>query len=217
MLARPAKFVGAPILVIALGISAAVGTWLLYPTFQLQRMVLENLRIENLGVPIVLWANLYAGWNLYHAGAQNFGVLCLYRRRGFRGRQRAVVLIACVVATVFLSHEASRLFGYQIVGLFCLGLVSVNHWLTAIGLSAHVHAQSWHCSPWWFVAVVLAAGGLLMWAFQAALLGTFRSAVMALCLRAALGIWHFLQDRYLWQFSKPEVRNTIGVAMFAHA
>jgi hypothetical protein len=210
MLERPAKFVGGPALVIAAGVVAAVATWTLFPDFKLGPMALENVRLDNLDVPIVLWANLYAVWNLYHFGAQNFGLLCLYRRRGFKGRQKAIVLATCVAVTVFLGHEAARLFGVVGTMLFLMGLVTVNHWFAAIGLVAHVHARHSGRSPLWFVATVLVVGTGLVLAFYAALLSSVHAAMMALCLRGALGIWHFLQDRWIWKLSDPRVRATIG-------
>lgn len=214
MIERPAKFVGVPTLVMAVGIAAAVATWTLFPGFKLGPMALENVQLDNLDVPIVLWANLYAVWNLYHSGAQNFGFLCLYQRRGFKGRQKAVVLAACVAVTVFLGHEAARLFG--VVGmLFLMGLVTVNHWFAAIGLAAHVHARHSGRSPLWFVAAVLAVGAGLVLAFYAALLSSVHAAMTALCLRGALGIWHFLQDRWIWKLSDPRVRATIGRDIFS--
>lgn len=214
MLERPAKFVGVPGLVIAVGVMAAVATWILFPSFQIGRMVLENVRLDQLGVPLVLWVNLYAVWNLYHAGAQNFGFLCLYRRRGFKGRQRVLALVICVAVTVFLVGYASQLLGIRGLVLFFAGLVWVNHWFAAIGLAAHVHARHSNRSPLWFVAGVLVVGVGLVWAFYSALTLSFFAALMALCLRGSLGIWHFLQDRWVWQLSNPRVRATIGADLF---
>jgi hypothetical protein len=96
------------------------------------------------------------------------------------------------------------------VTLFLLGLVTVNHWFAAIGLAAHVHARHSGRSPLWFIGVILAAGAGLVWAFYAALLFSVHAAMMALCLRGSLGIWHFLQDRWDYQLSNPRVRATIG-------
>ena len=210
MLQRPDKFIGIPALVIAAGVAAALGTWWLFPEFHPGRMVLENVKLERLYVPIVAWANLYAIWNLYHAGAQNFGFLCLYRRKGFTGRWKLAVLAGCVAITVIVGHEISRLFAIFGLTLFLTGLVTVNHWFAAIGLAAHVHGRHNGRSPLWFVGAVIGAGGLLVWLFYAAILASLHAAIMALCLRGSLGIWHFLQDRWIWKLSDPQVRATIG-------
>jgi hypothetical protein len=214
MLGQPGKFIGGPAVVIVAGVAAAVATWLMFPAFQPGRMVLENFKLDNIGVPIVLWANLYAIWNLYHAGAQNFGFLCLYRRRGWKGKQKVAMLAVCIAVSVFVGHEMSRIFSYETVFLFCFGLVTVNHWLAAIGLSAHVHARHNDCSPLWFSGGVILAGGLLVWGFHAGLRYSVHVAILTLCLRGALGIWHFLQDRWIWRLGDPQVRETIGRDIF---
>lgn len=214
MLARPGKFIGVPAAVIISGIVAAVGTWLLFPTFRPADMVLEHLQLKNLTVPIIIWANLYAVWNLYHAGAQNFGFLCLYRRQGWKGRQKYLVLAVCIAISVFVGHEMSRVFEYKGVLLFCFGLVTVNHWFAAIGLSAHVHSRHTGRSPLWFAGGVILAGSLLVWIFYLGITTSLHVMVLTLCLRGALGIWHFLQDRWIWQLSDPQVRATIGRDVF---
>jgi hypothetical protein len=217
MLERPAKFIGVPALVIAAGAGAGLGTWFLFPQFRLGRMALENIQLDQLSVPLVLWANLYALWNLYHAGAQNFGLFCLYRRRGFRGWVKLGVLALFVLGVVLGGHELPRLIALQVAFLFCFGLFTVNHWTAAIGLAAHVHANHTRRSPLWFVGAVFLAGALLFWAFSAALTTSVHLAILALSLRGALGIWHFLQDRWIWKLSNPRVRATIGVDILPDA
>lgn len=214
MLSRPLKFIGGPALVMASATAAALATWWLAPDFVPRHMVLENFHFADVGVPIVLWANLYAAWNLYHAGAQNFGLLCLYRRKGFAKPGKYVVLGAVVAATIFLGHELARLIGGVEAYWFLLGLVTVNHWTAAIGLSAHVHATHYRRSPVWFVVFILIVGCLLAWGFFYACGISARIAVLALCLRGGLGIWHFLQDRWCWKMSDPDVRATIGQDIF---
>lgn len=213
MLRQPGKFIGVPALVVAAGLAAALGTWWLFPHFRLGPMILERVQFANLTVPIVVWANLYALWNLYHGGAQNFGFLSLYLRRSFKGRDRLLALGGCLAVTIFVGHEAPRLFGVAVF-LFTTGLVTVNHSMAAIGIAAHVYARHNGCSPLWFIFGVLAAGGLLFALFSVSFVVSMRAAIMALCLRGALGIWHFLQDRWVWQLSKPEVRSTIGADIF---
>lgn len=210
LMRRPLKFVGTPCLVMAIATSAALATWWLAPNFVPRGMVLENFTFANVGVPIVIWANLYAAWNLYHSGAQNFGLLCLYRCKSFAKPQKYAVLGVAVLVTVFLGHELARLIGGMTAYLFLLGLITVNHWTAAIGLAAHVDGRHHNRSPLWFVGFVLIVGCLLAWAFYAACEISAQVAIMALCLRGGLGIWHFLQDRWIWQMSNPAVRATIG-------
>jgi len=210
MLQRPMKFMGWPALVMAVGVAAAIATWVVYPMFVPQPMALENIDLDQVAVPVVVWANLYAAWNLYHAGAQNFGFLCLYRRKRLTGRARYAVLTTSVLIVVIFGHEAGRIFSYQAAALLIAGLLSANHWLAEVGLSAHVHARHRECSPLWFIGAVILMGFLLLLAFDIGLWYSARAAMLALCLRGALGMWHFLQDRWIWQLSNPQVRATIG-------
>jgi hypothetical protein len=215
MLDKPGKFIGVPILIVLAGIGAGLGTWLLFPKFHPTHMVLENIKLDQLVVPMVIWANLYAIWNLYHAGAQNFGFLCLYRGKGFKGWPKMMVLAVCIAITVLLGHELGRVLGYRVVVLFCVGAIIVNHWFAAIGLATHVMGRHYNCSPLWFAIGIIAVGGLLVWAFYTALFASTLGAIMALCVRGSFGIWHFLQDRWVWKLSNPQVRATIGADLFA--
>jgi hypothetical protein len=216
MLRNPAKFIGVPALVMFFGAVAAVTTWTVFPSFRPERMVLENLRFDQLGVPMVIFANIYAVWNLYHAGAQNFGFLCLYRRKSFAaGWERRAVLGVCVLVTAGIGHEVSRVLHVPEISLFLAGFFFVNHWLAAIGLSAHVHGQHTGWSPLWFVGAILAAALVLVLAFDTGLWYSTQLAILALCLRAAFGMWHFLQDRWIWKLSDPRIRVIIGGDIFS--
>ena len=199
------------------GLVVALSTWWLFPGYRDHHINLEDLQVTNLQVPMVLWGTIYAMWNLYHAGAQNFGFLCLYRRKGYSpfGR-KFIVLMICVVVTVAIAHEAPRFWHYRMVFLFCLGCVTVNHWLAAIGLSSHAYARHKQCSPWLFVVAVTLAGTLIGYAIFTAVMYSPRLAILALSLRGALGIWHFLQDRWVWKLSDPQVRATIGRDLLKH-
>jgi hypothetical protein len=44
-----------------------------------------------------------------------------------------------------------------------------------------------------------------------------RATIPAVSLRLGLGFVHFLYDRWLWQFSDPRVRATIGADLFREA
>lgn len=80
--------------------------------------------------------------------------------------------------------------------------VLLNHWLTAIGLSAHVDANHRSRSPLIFALAMMAAGAAVV---------LLRSH-FKLILGANLGLSfvHYLYDRWLWKLSDPQVRATIG-------
>jgi hypothetical protein len=225
MLARPQKFIGVPVIVMMIGLAVALSTWRLFPSYIHQPVVLENLLIcdasgnncfldwASLKVPAIAWGVLYVIWNLYHVGAQNFGFLCLFRRKGFSpDGHKYLVLAVCVLIAVMIAHETRS---YETIFWFCFGLVTINHWTAAIGLSSHVYAQHRDCSPWMFVTAVGIGGTLIGWAIHLAVNYSARAVIMALALRAALGMWHFLQDRWIWKMSNPQVRATIGKDLFA--
>ena len=216
MLAKPRKFIGVPLLLIAVGLAVAMATSWYFPQFVPRHLSLENVTLDKLAVPIVIWANVYAVWNLYHAGAQNFGIWCLYRRQGYKpGWRKYALLGGSVAAVVLIGHETPRWLPYTSVALFALGLTSGNHWLAAIGLCGHVYARHTGRSPWWFIAAALLLGLSLSTAFILGVRwGILWLAVLSFCLRGWLGMWHFLQDRWLWKLSDPQVRATIGRDLF---
>lgn len=116
------------------------------------------------------------------------------------------------------SHTLSLVFAG---GLWVTAINGLNHFLTAIGLSAHVYGRYKRSSPLWFVGVAtlaaVASFALLFWN------GTWswnprdmmHMTVMVMTFRLGVGMVHFCYDRWLWQLSKPEVRATIGASLFA--
>jgi hypothetical protein len=199
------------------GIAAATLTLWLMPNYRYAGELLENVNLNNYWIPFVIWANLYAVWNLYHAGAQNFGFFCLYRRRGFSGLKKLMVLAACVTGTVVTVHFLPRVTPSNhahLTFLLVFGAVTVNHWLGAIGLSSHVWANHTGRSPWIFVAVVLVLGCAIAYAVHYSFYISAGAFLGALGLRAAVGMWHFCQDRWMWKLSDPQVRATIGCDLF---
>jgi hypothetical protein len=108
-------------------------------------------------------------------------------------------------------------------GLFALAANSVNHWLVAIGLASHVDGNTHSRSPAVFAAVVIVLGVVLFWALfwksGAALSWNLRNMIdLALPytgFRLALGLVHFLYDRWIWRLSDPRVHETIGKALLA--
>lgn len=211
MLARPRKYIGVPVLVMILGVGATtLLTYWLAPYYQPTLVELESLTWENLEVPFRWLMVVYVVWNFYHAGAQNFGMVCLYRGKGYRGKEKLLVLLTCVALTVFVSHEIPRIWHFHFVTLLCLGVITVNHWTVAIGLCGHVYSRHTERSPWRFIARVVVAGGVLGYFLFAAVKISPKLGILFLSFRASLGIWHFLQDRWVWKLSDPQMRATIG-------
>lgn len=107
-------------------------------------------------------------------------------------------------------------------GLMAFAIISLNHWFVAIGLASHVDANANCRSPWPFAMMVMGVGFVLFCVlfFDPAGVRTHGLSSAALSFtatavgfRLGLGFCHFLYDRYLYQFSKPEIRRTIGADM----
>ena len=91
--------------------------------------------------------------------------------------------------------------------VLALGIVSMNHWLTAIGLAGHTLRR-----PWLFPVVAIVAGVALFCALFPDLLHfrlPTRVAAWAIGFRLGMGIVHFLYDRWVWRLSDPQVRKLI--------
>src|SRR5262245_29915107 len=100
----------------------------------------------------------------------------------------------------------------------------MNHWMVAIGLSSRVYSVHRGRSPALFIVGLLAAGMGLFWLIfgSGVDLATIfdpafvvKTTMIAMSARYGVAFTHFLYDRWLWQFSKPEVRATIGKNLFA--
>jgi len=166
-----------------------------------QRLVLPHLW-QFLGLPTVVLgaalmlplsvvAPVYFVANMHHFGMQNFGVLSLCRRL----HHRRIWMGVCLVGTAALMEV-------PLVGF----LVGVVHWLTDIGLSS---AASRYAPA--FIAVLL-VGGLagFIWLIPTDHGVKRRSVELIVTARMGLGFVHFLYSRWVWQFSNPVVRSTIG-------
>lgn len=114
----------------------------------------------------------------------------------------------------------------SVSGLACGGfaIISMNHWLVAVGLASHVYANYTQRSPQFFALGTMALGlaifSLLFINFKLLATQGFSIDVLyftatAVGFRLGLGFVHFLYDRWLYKFSSPEVRATIGKDMFA--
>ena len=143
-------------------------------------------------------------------------------RGSFYGTVAVYVAIAVSAASIMLWRERclprviliiSQSLGMGLAWFFGLagwGLVSMNHWLTAIGISAHTAKR-----PLVFPVAILAAGGLMFW-----MLFIQGWTIKPQLIGAGFGFWaaqamvHFLYDGGQWKMHDPEVRETIGRDLF---
>jgi hypothetical protein len=100
-------------------------------------------------------------------------------------------------------------------GLWAFALLSMNHWLVSIGLASHVFSRRTRRPLWLFAAAIILAGaalfGVLFIDFRTL---SVRITAVAVSLRLGLGFVHFLYDRWLYKFSDPVVRATVGKDVF---
>ena len=135
------------------------------------------------------------------------------RRAGGCSFPRAIFILTDGLGMILVFH----------FGLWGIAIIGLNHWLVAIGIASHVHANHRGGSPWLFAALLMIAGFglfcLLFVDFQrlpavglsaAALVFT----VTTVGFRLGLGFIHFLYDRWLYKLSDPRVRVTVGRDIF---
>jgi hypothetical protein len=102
--------------------------------------------------------------------------------------------------------------------LWALAIITINHYLVSIGIAGHVFSrhQGWLFPM--FVATVIVAGTAIFAAFFVDFRAmTLHITAIAVALRIGLGFVHFLYDRWLYKFSDPQVRATIGRDIFSLA
>lgn len=127
---------------------------------------------------------------------------------------------------VFILADAAGLMLFLQAGLWGFAIWSVNHWLVAIGLSSHVYAVDRRRSAAPFIVGLLLASIGVFWLIFGAGLNlaaifdpkfVVRTTMIAMSVRYGVAFTHFLYDRWLWQFSNPEVRATVGKDLFTPA
>ncbi len=122
------------------------------------------------------------------------------RDRVVRRAQAAICLALVIFFVEVMRHITHSLW----VMLFVTGLVSVNHWVVDLGLSIRV-------ARWWFFPGVLVLGLLgFAWMVPSSNGQMIRMIPWLICARLGLGFVHFLYSRWVWQFSNPQVRDSIG-------
>jgi hypothetical protein len=134
--------------------------------------------------PLWLLVWVYWVWNIYHFGAQHYGVS---RILGWR-----VPRWACVGGTAVLMIVPIHSVWFK---WFCLFALDFNHWLVDIGLSSRV-SQRW----WLFMAAVLALG-CIGFAFKVPRIDHVATLNVEWVLKARLGagIVHFLYSARIWK------------------
>jgi hypothetical protein len=202
MLRRRIKFVVIPTAILILAVLIAPLTQHFWPTFR--PIIGARVRTQvdwDLINPFTALLALFVVWNLYHFGAQNFGVLRLWRRgRGNRSLQK----IGCVGGTTLGMVGVP--FVAPILAPISVWTFGLSHWLVAIGLAARV--SRWPILFW--VAMLLAGIFLTAALWTGIAYGSLLVAMSVVSLRVGLGIVHFLYDRCVWKLSDPQVRATIG-------
>jgi hypothetical protein len=150
---------------------------------------------------IVIWW-VYWIWNIYHFGAQHYGVARIFGLR--------VPKWLCVGATAALMVGMPFLHTtwWYWVSIFA---IDFNHWLVDIGVSSRV---SRHC--WLFIAAVGVLGCVgFTWKTPHADHIATVAVPWIIHARWGFGIAHFLYSRWIWKLSDPQVRATIGQDLLA--
>ena len=183
---------------------------------------------------VVAWATV--GLPIVHAAAKysHFWFLGYYE---VLGAYLAIALAGVVIMLVrewrtrkFCLPRVTFIVGQGIAmatvlwwSLGALALMSMNHWLSAIGLAGHTYAnhrgQTSYMPVFILFSGVVIVAGIALFCLLFVDLKNFsiptQVAATAVAFRLALGNVHFLYDRWVWRFSDPQVRATIGKDLFA--
>jgi hypothetical protein len=158
--------------------------------------------------PVMVW--IYLAWNSYHFGMQNYGIIALYKRLNSITGRRWVDMSLVLGVTVLLMNGWSFIYDGLPVGFAILGLISLNHWLVAIGLCGTVSGRQLL-----FTAVVLGLGAIGFTWLRVTPAGNMMGVIpVVVATRIGVSFVHFLYDRWIWRFSDPEIRKTIGRDLF---
>jgi hypothetical protein len=103
--------------------------------------------------------------------------------------------------------------------LWGFAIWSWNHWLVALGLSSHVYAVQPASIGGPVHHRAAGAGLFVFWLIFGRGVNpdtlfdpqfAVKTTMIAMSVRYGVAFTHFLYDRWLWQFRKPEVQATIG-------
>jgi hypothetical protein len=209
LLTRPWKSIALPSAIFAVTFSIGAMTSLGLTSLTYGRGNLWRLTDWTNPFPIVIW--IYWIWNIYHFGAQNFGVLQLYRRNSLRNtRLRLVDKYGCLAITALGMAAVPAITHSPRVALLSFGILSFNHWLVEIGLCSIVSKRRWL-----FIGGMLLLGSVgFMWMIPTPAGNMIRVIPAVTCARMGLGFVHFLYDRWIWKLSDSQVRAAIGKGLF---
>jgi hypothetical protein len=191
MLGRPWKYIALPVAIFLAALAIGMATTWGWTSYNLTAHHQKD-RITDLTNPFPLMVWLYWGWNIFHFGMQNFGVLRLGGLSvGGRGWDMALCLgmtAFCMAALPLLTHDVWVFF-------VMTGMFSVNHWVVDIGLSSRVSRH-----PLWFFGALLLVGAIgFAWMIPSSN-GMMIVVIPAILgARYGLGFVHFLYSRWVWQ------------------
>lgn len=205
MCRHPQKYLGLPAAVFGLTLAVGVATSCGWTSYVPGPRQVFHLTGWTNPFPMVVW--IYWLWNIYHFGMQHFGVLTIFRRGGARSRrQRLADTAICLTVTAFGMAAVPKLTSEQWVFFLTMGIFSVNHWVVDIGLSSRVSKHGWLFAG----GVVLAGAVGFLWMIPTPNGMLIKVIPIVICARLGLGFVHFLYSRWVWKFSDPQVRATIG-------
>jgi hypothetical protein len=150
---------------------------------------------------VVVWW-VYWAWNIYHFGAQHYGVSRIFGLR--------VPKWLCVGGTAILMAGVPWLIHPEWWPWFALVALDFNHWLVDIGLSSRVFKR------WWLFILSLIPLGCAGFLFEVPRADTIVMPFVPWIIKArwGVGIAHFLYSSWVWKLSDPQVGATIGKELF---
>lgn len=207
MLSRKVKYVIIPIAILVAGTICGATVAKIFQVNPVRLTVLVSDYHDYLR-PLIALLPVFFIWNAYHYGKQNYGFVRLFCPAvdGIAAMQWAMF------GTLFGLIIFPDVFHAPQVSLFLFGLIIFNHQLAAIGLASHVWANHWGRNPLWFAGALIMFGSGMAWLILHA---AAQAAMVVIGLRVTAGFAHFLYDRWIWKFSDPQVRETIGKDLFA--
>jgi hypothetical protein len=141
---------------------------------------------------VVFW--VYYAWNIYHFGAQHYGVCRIFGLR-------MIPKWFCVGGTAAIMAGLPWLTHAEWVRWFMLAAIDFKHWLVDIGLSSRVSRYRW------LFIVGVAALGCVGFAWKVPRVDHIATRAIPWVIQArwGVGIAHFLYSRFVWRLSDPMV------------